>query len=73
MYLCLKFQHPVLYVINAGVVEDTGGYLLGFHSLGLKFQPSCMAKRVSRTLLSFMSSMLGLWRTLEFPGLGSII
>ena len=32
-------------------------------------QSSVMTKSVSRMLLSFMSSMLRLWRTLEVPGL----
>ena len=41
--------------------------------LSLKFEPSGMNKRVSRTLESFMSSMLGLWGTLEVHGLDFII
>ena len=41
--------------------------------LGVKFQTSGMTERVSKTLMSFMSLLLGLWRTQEVPGLGFII
>ena len=40
--------------------------------LDFKFQPFGNTKMVSRTLLSLMSSLLGLWRTLEVPGSGFI-
>ena len=76
---------PVIYVINAGDLKDTGGSWLGIHNLKSMwmaqespyvptFKMSAFLNNLkgSRTLLSFMSQFLKLSRTLEVPGWGFI-
>ena len=71
---------PVLYVIIPEAFKDTQSSWLGLHylkvgewtkevpiCLGLKFEPTGMTRRVSRTLLSFMSWLQRLSRTLKVP------